>query len=552
MNNILVLTKVLLKTGKGSKNSSNKWKNVALYVFIGICLLPLIGTVVSLTAVSTYQLAKIHQEGLVLAIGVALSCAIVMLFGIFYVLSTFYFSQDIEHLLPLPLKPYEILFSKFIVVLLFELITELFFLAPLLVTFGVASGAGIVYYLYAILVYFTLPVIPLVIDAVVLMVIMRFTNLGKHKDILRVVAGVLGIAFGAGIQIFSNRMAQGEASKVQSVQDILKNNNSLVDTVTRIFPSSKIVVSSLINSDNLKGLVNILLYIAITIALLAIMNVLGEALYFKGVIGGNQSATSGKKVTEREIEASTVQSSALKSYTIKELKLVFRTPAYFLNCVLINLIMPVFFIGPAMSNHGKLGKLVSTGAFMKDPKVASIVLAGAFAFTIFMSAVNPTASTAISREGKNLFTAKYMPVSYKTQILGKVLSAVALNLMGLIILLLAAISIVKLSISYAVLILIAGVLAIIFTAFIGILIDLNFPKLEWDDEQRAVKQNMNVVFSMLIGIVAGGAAVALLILLSRNILITFAIIFVIFGIADLILYGIISTIGVEVFEKLEG
>ncbi|MDP4178243.1 MAG: ABC transporter permease [Bacillota bacterium] len=553
MNNILVLTKILLKTGKGNNNDSkSNVKKIILYIFLAICFLPIVFMVVSFTASAAFALSKIHQEALVLALGLAVSCVIIGFFGIFYVMSTYYFSQDVEQLLPLPLRPYEILLSKFMVVLVYELLTDIFFLAPLLITYGIVIKMGAVYYLYAVIIYFTLPIIPLIIDSLVIMIIMRFTNLGKHKDILKVVAGALGIAFGVGMQIVGNIAGRNAVNSNMSMDEILRKTNSLADSVTKIYPSSKIVVNSLINSNNIQGIYNMVLYIGITVLLIYIMRFIGEEFYFKGVIGINQSSSSRKKVSEKEIKASTIQNSSLKSYVLKELKLIIRTPAYFLNCVLINLIMPLFFIGPFLSSRDKISKSINMGNLIANPKMSSIVLTAAFAFIVFISAMNPAACTSISREGKNLFTTKYMPISYKTQILGKILSAVILNVLGIVILLVAAVGVANVPILECILILITGILGIFFNAFIGIFIDLNYPKLQWDDEQRAVKQNLNVFISMIIGMAAGGFTAVPLIILSQNLWFAFSILMVVYGVIDILLYILVSKAGVKAFEKLEG
>jgi ABC-2 type transport system permease protein len=51
---------------------------------------------------------------------------------------------------------------------------------------------------------------------------------------------------------------------------------------------------------------------------------------------------------------------------------------------------------------------------------------------------------------------------------------------------------------------------------LGFVFDLKFPKLHWDNPQQAVKQNMNVVYMLLIGIgyllILGGVGLGLVML----------------------------------------
>jgi ABC-2 type transport system permease protein len=154
MSNYIALTKVLLKNsltsfnakkGKGWLNSNVK--NIALLAVIVVSMLPLVGGIAALVWSSYGIFKSIGQEGLILASGLLSVGMIVLFFGIFYVMNVFYFSKDVESLLPLPLRPSTIMAAKFTVTLLYEYLTELVVLAPILVAFGVASRAGIVYYL---------------------------------------------------------------------------------------------------------------------------------------------------------------------------------------------------------------------------------------------------------------------------------------------------------------------------------------------------------------------------------------------------------------------
>ncbi|MDF2533597.1 MAG: putative transporter protein, partial [Clostridia bacterium] len=81
--------------------------------------------------------------------------------------------------------------------------------------------------------------------------------------------------------------------------------------------------------------------------------------------------------------------------------------------------------------------------------------------------------------------------------------------------------------------------------------DLNFPKLHWDNEQKAVKQNMNVMIQMLISVVAAAVIIVPAIVFKLNVWIVFAALLLVFGLADAVLYGLIKAAGVNLFEKIE-
>jgi ABC-2 type transport system permease protein len=495
-------------------------------------------------------LARVNQQGIILSFGLAAACMLILIFGIFYVMSTFYFSMDIERLLPLPLKPSTIMGAKFTVVLVYEYLTELIVVLPILITYGVKSSAGILYYIYAIIIFLTLPIIPLVIDTFINMILMRFTNIAKNKDAFRTVAGVLGLVFAIGINVVIQKMSHQAEDPEKMANMLLQGNNSLVSGASKMFPSTKPAVNSLIYSGDLRGIANILIFLVISFALLTILMYVGESLYLKGVIGISEAASKRKKLSSKEFEQGTAQKSAVWSYTIKELRCLFRTPAYFMNCVIMNFLWPIFLFIPIFAQPDTLKDLSKVKLFVQDSSNMGLIITIAFGIMIFISLANPTAATAISREGQNMFINKYLPMSYSKQIMAKVLSAAILNFVGIAIMFPIVIVILHPPIYLILMAIILGVVITFFTAFVGILIDLNFPKLQWDNEQKAVKQNANVVIMMFGGMIIGGLTVFAVIALGFKGWIAFAVLFAVYGVATIILYLVATTVGAEVYEKI--
>lgn len=557
MSNYIALTRILLKnsmTGfandkKGSK--SRNIKNIVLTAIIVLSLLPLAGAIGAGVWASYPVFKEMGQEGLILGSGLMMISMMVLFFGIFYVMNIFYFSKDVESLLPLPLRPSTIMAAKFTVTMLYEYLTELLFLAPVILAFGIASHAGIIYYLYAILGFLTLPVIPLVYSGIINMVLMRFTNISRNRDRFRIIGGVAAMF----LAIFANMKVQSLVTNMQDPELVkamlTQGNNTLLDAVSGIFPANKLLAIALMNNANIRGLVNILLFLGISALFTALYLTLGESLYFKGLVGISETKSKRKKLTSEQFEKSITKNSAIKAYVIKELRLLFRTPSYFINCVIINFILPVFFIIPFFVNSEgsvqmrELRDLISFGHF------EGAMLAIGFAVVLFASGTNGIAATAISREGTNIFVNKYLPVSYHDQIMAKVLTGVALGTVAVLSILVALVFVVIPPAYLIVLILLAGILGVFFTSLTGILIDLNFPKLNWDNEQKAVKQNMNLVVNMLISVIVAAVVVIPTLLLKPNVWLVFAGIVVLFAFVDAVLYGLIKAVGVSLFDKIE-
>jgi ABC-2 type transport system permease protein len=556
MNRYIILTRIMLKNLnllnlRPVKSGKSNIKRILITLLIFAAFLPMMLGIGNLAMSGYHVLSEIRQEGMILGIGFSLSSLAVFFFGIFYVMSFFYYSRDIESLLPLPLKPSEILSAKFTVTLFYEYLTEAIFLAPILTGFGIASKAGPVYYLYSILLFIALPILPLIYASVISMSVMGFTGLAKNKDRFRIVGGIAAMILAVAINTYITKLGSSSMS-ARELQELLEQgNNSYVKTMSGIFFSNRFAVMALLNSEALKGFVNLILFVLICILFIMLFISLGESIYFKGVAGMSEASAKRRMFSEMELERSSKQKPTLSAYTIKELKLLFRTPVYFMNCILMNFLYPVFIMLPLLIQPDEMKELQTLGTYIEDGRGSAVVLAAAFGISAFITSTNGIAASAISREGSNIFTCKYLPVSYKTQIMAKALSGISMGVVGTLSMLLAAAAFLPVPAYLLLLSAAAGSFGIVFSSFAGILIDLSFPKLIWDNEQKAVKQNFNVVLNMLISILIPGIPIFISIALRFTVWMTFLAIALIFGILDLLLYSILSTAGVRLFERID-
>ncbi|OPZ94028.1 MAG: hypothetical protein BWY74_00895 [Firmicutes bacterium ADurb.Bin419] len=551
-NKLFLLTKILLKNGFSLESSGKKKaRQIAFFVVIAVCFLPVISGMVFFISMLYDALEKIEMQGIILSMGIAVTSFTIFFFGVFYVINVFYYSNDIENLIPFPVRPSEIIGAKFLVTVFYEYLTEILLILPLFIVYAIKSSASIMYYLYALIVFILVPFIPLVIASILVMIIMRFTGIARNRDRFKMFGGIIAmvgaIGFNYLIQSFTNKAADPE----QLQKMFLEGQNSMIELVARIFPSAKFAALSIVNNSNIHGITNLIIYVLINLAGFALFLFIGEHLYFKGVIGISEMAAKRKKVSSIELEKVSTRQSKLKSYTIKELKLLFRTPIYFMNCVLMNFIWPIFFILPFITQSQDLSELEGIKVLIGNGNYDGIIIIVAFAASMFISSVNCVTATAISREGQNLYISKYLPTAYKVQIMAKVLSGVVIALIGLTTMLIAAGVILELPLYIMALILLTGLVGILFTSFTGIIIDLLNPKLHWDNEQKAVKQNLNVLFNMLIGIVFAGLTTYGAFVFEFDLLGACCIILFGFGCIDALLYWIVTTNGEKMFNRLE-
>lgn len=528
-NNLITLTRTMFKndetlnnlTSRGSKSSFLKSKWMMILFVLGIAVL--MGASFGFMLADLYDaLAMADLAHLIIRLLVPAAGIMVFMFGIFYVMNVFYFSKDVENYLYLPVKAGEILGAKFLVSLIYEYFIIIIFFLPLLTVYGIKAGSGVLYYLYMLVSLILVPVFPLVVASVISMLIMRFSNKFKNRDRFNMIAGILSLVvalgFNFGIQFLTQRFSGDSNMVIGDISEL-----PLFKITSWVFPTSHFATESLLTYDTLGGLLNILLLLVLTAASFGVFYALGNLLYFKGVIGISESKATRKALSKEQMEKGARRKPILFSYAMKELKLVLRTPVYFLNCVLISLIYPLFILFPFLLGSGEdqaemEGFLTMLKTFDRGSLLLGIVGVG-----FLMGSINIIASTAISREGKNFYFLKYIPVPYMTQIYAKIVSAFYVEAAALVIFYGIVFYLFRIDLLFFLLSLILIFLSSLVINQVGIFLDISWPKLNWDTEQKAVKQNFNSVIHMFLGF----GLVALMIFLASKIQVTLYVAFMV-------------------------
>ncbi|HEY8499367.1 MAG TPA: hypothetical protein VIL89_02000 [Clostridia bacterium] len=553
-NKTLLLTRTLIRNGEGFgiKGMKNKISRV-LFALMLIIILPGLVVMFSFFVNAAYSaLAVIGQEGVVISWGIAIASAVIFLFGIFYIAASFYFSRDVEVLLYLPLKPKQIVGAKFLTAAIFEYIITAAVFLPIVIIYGIRSNAGIVFYLYSCAVFVFIPVVPLCLASVLVMVLMRFTNASRHKDTFSIIAGTLALVLGLGINIITQKLIIN-LSPQELEALVMKGGNSLAIITSGIFPTARWAVSALLDTVTAVGFLNLLLFAAVSAAVYIFLLLLGEKVYLKGVVGLSETVSKRHKQNKSEAKDKLLKKqSSLRTYTMLELKLLIRTPIYFLNCVIINFIWPIFLLIIMVTETAEADIQGMIKQLIDAPNSAGMIFLFGIALFTFVSGFNPTVATSISREGQELFIKKYIPVSYRTQIHAKVLSGFILSIAGAVFMLITAIAVLKFPLYVGLLILAVGWMGTLLIALVEILLDLYNPKLDWDSEQKAVKQNLNVVYSMIISGIVGGLTIYIAQQFSPGIVAAVLSVIFVYGVLNVLVYLLLRKKGVERFSRLEG
>lgn len=255
------------------------------------------------------------------------------------IINILYFSNDIEVILPLPFKSSEIVFGKFMAVLINMYVYTSMLILPLIV-YGFVSKASFLYYLYGIIVLLITPIIPMVLASLICMILMRFTSLSKHKDAFRVFTGCASLILIVGFNLFTSSSGRSTNSQ-QMIQRFSDGNNSAMSTLNDIFITSRFSSNGLLYNNDIRGLLNILMSLCLSLIIFIIYYYIGGKLYLKGVIGISETYSKRENILENgKADKIIKENSKLKALIIKDIKILFRTPQFFINCIAMMFYMP--------------------------------------------------------------------------------------------------------------------------------------------------------------------------------------------------------------------
>lgn len=507
MRQLLALLRVYRINGWRSMLSAMGTKRqvlaIALLVLIIIGGAPMVGTL-TLTYVGLYKMGASYGQGeLVLLFAFLAGMAAMLFFGLFQLISAFYYSKDSSLLVPMPIPARTILIAKFIGVMSLEYLTLLVIVGPALVIYGGLAGPGLLYWPKALLIFLLLPVLPLVVASLLVFVLMRVTNLRRSRDLLRLVGGALGLLLALTVSRFVN----GGVKDPDAMVKALAGEGGLIQLIGGRVPpviwATKALGATFTAGTQAINLLLFVLAVAVGVGLLAWA---GELLFWGGLIGSGDGKRRDAKAGQAALQRSGTERSALRALITREAKLLIRTPVFVLNSVVPLLILP-FAIGPAI---GELKNALGGGTALSNP---ALVASLAVAFLCFLNNAGNIAATAVSREGPYIWVSQTSPVPPRTHALAKLLFANLFAVLPILLIVGVGLYAGLLSIGSVIGFVVVGLLAVSALNAAALTIDLIRPLLKWEDPQRAIKQNLNGLFSLLIGLlgaaVTGGGGYAL-------------------------------------------
>jgi len=433
------------------------------------------------------MLKPTSQQGIVVLNTVIMASAFTFFVGILTVVATYFLNQEGDIILSLPLKSWNLLLAKFIVSYISELIFSFFIMATGILVYGIKNGEGFLYYIFSIIITFLIPVLPLSLGYFLIIPMMKFGRIFKNKDFVMYFSGFFAILIGIIFQYFSNLMAKPD---VEIMQKII-SSTGFFDLAAKIYYPAILSTKALVEKGFFIKIFCLITFIIITLGCFVLLLYLMSDMYYETLI---ENVGERKRFLKVDLKNVIKRKNVLLSLLSREMKLMNREPVYFINGPMIIILLPVilaisfYFQKDTLMTQFKLINLKAFSYYLNLISIAGI---------IFLGASTSIASTCISREGKSFEFIKSLPINPKLYVLAKLLHSLIFAVLASIIILAFDIFIFKLSLLDLLLIFLVSILILAVIFILEILIELKWPKLIWDNPQKAIKQNINAVVGIL-------------------------------------------------------
>ena len=499
MDKVIKLTKIFLKNSFSNMDARMgiSTRSKSKIIVYGLLFLYFAGLIIFL---GYNLLDAIHQETIFVGMILFMIFGLAIIQTIFSSINILYFTKDSEYLLPLPLKPSQIILARTNVMLIAEYVIIFLIGFIPLVMYGILTGAGIVYYLTMILAVILVPILPVLLISMLVMFIMSFAKLTKNRNRFQLFATLLVLAIIIALSISTSGMKQDLTN--EEMAQMVVQANGMIELVKGYVPTVDYLMEALTTNSLFTAIVEVLKTLGITIIGFIVYMLIAQKIYFKGLVGnlfGGGASSSNKEINKNEYR----NSKLYKSYVGKEFKNMARNPVFLMQCLIPAVLIPIIMVvvvyaglnsdGMGLEQITQMVQQMPTNTFF----IACIILGVIQFFTMFIY----ISITAISRDGENAVFMKYIPVSLYKQYLYKIIPNIIMNIVTIIITLGMAEYLLNLPVITLIALFVVATIMGILQSIAMIIVDLKRPKLNWDSEYAVAKQNLNLVFPVLLSIV---------------------------------------------------
>lgn len=499
INRIKKLTKIFLKDYYQNLNIFNKKNNKlnkkSIYFWLIIIIIACI-SYISLESILYFN--RLGEPILFLKIYLPIIATVSIFQLIMLISSVFYYSQDIKNIIYLPIKPTEIVISKFnTVIVIMYFMESLLLLIPLLM-YGILIQKTIMYFIGAIISLAIFPILFTLIIGIITIILMQLSKI-INKDLLQLII-IFGLIMLLSLFVTKNIGGIINQENITNIKEITINDK--LNKINNNFIIINPIINLLINNNFKIIVINFSKLILLNIFAFIIFIFIGTKLYLKELLIILDNKSNIKKINKKY---KFKKENKIKKYIKKDIKNMIKSPTFFIQNILQYIFIAILFIiilnifFPIIVQQIDADNMIEKMG-LEEFKLQATLISVAIIQILFV--FSNLSITAISREGKNAIFMKHIPISLYKQIKIKALPQMIINT---IIILAIIIDVyfqqINIQFIYLLFVFITSMLINIINSYLLVLVDLNKPNLNWTNQESITKNSGNKLYQYVITII---------------------------------------------------
>ena len=479
-----------------SKNPEEKKRKTFLIITMVILAVMLLGY----SGIMAYLLASTGLTDKIPMLFFMVAFAFQFALGVFSARSRIYREKDLDMVAALPVRGTQIVAARMLRMYVEGAIVTLGFLLPSMLVYGIKSGAGAAFYLGILPSGLILAILPTTFAAWVGLLFALVIARCRRKVLAEVMISVLiVIAMFLSASILSPKNAidgqdtfrgaenVAELSEEEMKLKMTETMKEVMGDIEKAIPVAR-TMGDILAEPDYGGIV---LYAGISLSLLVLTVIVIGKLFFPI----SSKMVSVTRHREYRLESLRTQ-SVMKALVKKEAARYFSTGIYVANTIIGPVLATAMAIATIfLTPEDIMAKVVKKVPISMDVSALLPYLMGMFFIMVSIS------SSSLSMEGKNWWIPCSLPISAREILGAKILfNLIVLTPFYIVSEIIMLFSVKADLLERIWLILIPGV-AIVFSALLGMILNLRFPKLRWDNATEVVKQSAASGLSILGGFV---------------------------------------------------
>lgn len=429
----------------------------------------------------------------------------ILVFHLPQIISNIFSDKKISIYKTLPLKPGELFIGKVLGDVL-SFVDYLLFLLITFIIYFINRGFSIKILVFALVNFFSLIFTTYALLTFLILILMRFTNVGEHRKLVKTIGYVILFAI-LGV-FYAYPMLNDNGSSARETGQAISMAIEQIEGISNVFFTSKLFGRA-VGGDLLNNIIYTLVFLASSALIGYGLYKFADKNYYDSL--GKESSKNHKNKGEENLSRVNLKAGSQVSAIFKrDIKTLFS------NVVFLAATIPMFIIfGTLGAKTGsEIRKDVSNFSFA-DPEIRFWIFLIGFLLALMIWSNSGFANTALSREHKSFYLFQSLPIDYKKHFRARLLAASLISLAFNLILTILFILTVKFGIINGILLFVGMSLGSILANSFALYTGSKNIKTNWTKPEEITKGGVKELLYYFLSMIFIGLIALLNVLLSK-------------------------------------